>query len=90
MIIEALSKCVAHFIVERKIISVRADDDKPAVRLPAGTQVFDKTVACIENAGKMDACGHIVVAWAAGHKQNHSITCFFRMVETLYPDYFKL
>ena len=75
MISEALGEGIAHLVIERKIIRIRADHDEAAVRLPAVSEIFDKIVAFVKNTGKMHACRHIVIAGTAGHKQNHKITC---------------
>ena len=75
MIAKAFGECITHLIVKRKIIGIRADDDKAAVRLPAASEIADKIIACIKDAGKLHACGYMVVAWTAGHKKNHKITC---------------
>ena len=73
MVIEALGECIAHLVIEREIIRIRADDDQAAIRFPVCTQVADEFIFFKEDAGELYARGNIVIAGTAGHKQNHDI-----------------
>jgi hypothetical protein len=83
VVAEAFGECIAHLVVQREVIRIRADDDEAAVGSPAASQIIDKAVGYVKNTGKMHARGHIIIARAAGHKKDHAYS-FLNGIGLLY------